>query len=232
MKQILPGLCSILFGLPVSADQFEWGLGLDLAVDLGDAGLEQGEANMGAGPVIRAPIRWIPNPAVALRADPFISFHSGQDRIEWSQFGGHVGYASEEHWTLLTQMGLSLGPEVSPWSDAKIAPYAGTQVGLAWARHWHSFKGASAVLLDPKENDVSSGGNIDPYTDQVSPVVGFHTGIRIHDILPFAIEAELGYNVAFMRRAPLKKARPALDAYRAAYGFNPLRIGINAVFVL
>jgi len=231
MKHLLAIICLAWVGLPAAASDFEWGVGLDLAIDLGDAGLEQGNANMGAGPVFRAPIRWTPRPAIALRADPFMSFHSGQDRVEWTQFDGHVEYASEDHWTLLTQFGVTLGPEVSPWSEAKVSPYAGTNLGVSWARHWHSFKGASAVLLDPKENDVGSGSNIDPYTDQMIPMVGFHTGIRIHDILPFAIEAELGYNVAFMRRAPLQKARPALDATRAAYGFNPLRIGINAVFV-
>ncbi len=230
MKQLLPIVLGLL-AHPALASDFEFGVGLDLAVDLGDAGLDQGDANMGAGPVFRAPIRWTPQPIIAVRADPFVSFHSGQDRVEWTQFDGNVGYASEDHWTLLTQMGVTVGPEISPWPQSKISPYAGTNVGVAWARHWHSFKGASAVLLDPAKNDVSSGSNIDPYTDQMVPMVGLHTGVRFHDILPFAIEAELGYNVAFMRRAPLKKARPALDAERAAYGFNPLRIGINAVFV-
>ena len=231
MKHLFPALCFCALGLPASADEFEWGVGVDLAVDLGDAGLDQGNANMGVGPVLRAPVRWVPHPIVAIRADPFMSIHSGQDRVEWTQFDGAVGYASEDHWTLLTQFGFTVGPEISPWSEEKFAPYAGTNVGVVWARHWHSFKGPAAVLLDPGKNDVSSGGNIDPYTDQIAPMVGLHTGVRIHDILPFAIEAELGYNVAFMRRAPLKKARPALGAERAAYGFNPLRIGINAVFV-
>jgi hypothetical protein len=86
--------------------------------------------------------------------------------------------------------------------------------------------------LDPNENDLNSGSNIDPYTDQLSPMAGFHTGVRFTDILPFAFEAELGYNVAFLRAAPLKKARPALNATRTAYGFNPIRIGVNAVFPL
>jgi hypothetical protein len=217
--------------MAATAGQVEWGVGVDMSVDLGDPGLDQGAANMGLGTAIRVPIRWVPHPIVALRVDPFVSIHSGQDRVEWSQFDGAVGYASEDHWTLLTQLGLALGPEVSPWSESKLAPYAGTSVGLAFARHWHSFKGASAVLLDPKENDAGSGANVDPYTDQLIPLVGLHAGVRIQDILPFALEAELGYNVAFMRRASLQKARPALNAVRTAYGFNPLRIGINAVFV-
>lgn len=230
---MIRALALLMLAAPTTglAAELEWGVGLDLAVDLGDPGIDQGKSNMGIGPVLRAPIRWIPHPIVAIRADPFMSIHSGQDRVEWSQFDGAVNYASEDHWTLLTQMGFSIGPEVSPWGEQKFAPYAGTALGLSFARHWHSFKGASAVLMDTGANDVQSGSNIDPYTDQVAPMVGVHAGVRIQDLLPFAIEAELGYNVAFMRRASLKKARPALDAARTAYGFNPLRIGINAVFV-
>jgi hypothetical protein len=231
----MKAFCAIACGLGLSgsavAADIEWGIGVDLAIDLGDPGLNQGGAKMAPGPVLRAPIRWSPHPVVSLRADPFFGLHSGQDRVEWTQFDGNIRYASEDHWTLLTQFGVTVGPEVSPWPNAKVSPYAGSQLGFAWAQHWHSFKGASAIILDPQENDVSSGSNIDPYTSQIVPTVGFHTGIRIHDVLPFAIEAELGYNVAFMRRASLKKARPGLDATRAAYGFNPIRIGINAVFV-
>jgi hypothetical protein len=186
---------------------------------------------MGVGTAIRAPIRWVPHSVVALRVDPFIALHSGQDRVEWSQFDGAVSYASEDHWTLLTQMGVVVGPELSPWAEQQFSPYFGTSAGVSLSRHWHSFKDGAAVLLDPAQNDVGSGSNVDPYTQQWIPMVGLHAGVRIEEVLPFAIEAELGYNVAFMRRASLKKARPALDAVRTAYGFNPLRIGVNAVFV-
>ena len=110
----------------------------------GGPGVEQGGAKMAPGPVLRAPIRWSPHPVVSLRTDPFFALHTGQDRVEWTQFDGNISYASEDHWTLLTQFGVTVGPEVSPWPDAKIIPYAGSQLGFAWAQHWHSFKGASA----------------------------------------------------------------------------------------
>ena len=84
-------------------------------------------------------------------------------------------------------------------SKAEVSPYLGTSVGISWARHWHSFQGASAVVLDPETNSLDSGSNIDPYSDQLAPSVGAHVGVRLHEVLPFAIEAELGYNVAFMR---------------------------------
>jgi hypothetical protein len=209
----------------------EFGMGMDLSRDLGDSGLDQGAAQLGLGVGIRAPIRWSPHPVVALRADPSFAFHRGQDRVEWSQFGGAVSYASEDHWTMLTQVAIAAGPEISPWHESVLSPYIGSSVGIGWARHWHSFQGPSAILLDPDSNDLTSGSNIDPYTDQMVPMAGVHVGLRIHDVLPFALETELGYNVAFMREVPLSGARPALDAVRTAYGFNPVRLGVNAVFI-
>ena len=230
MRAFLSSL--LLFPLWAEASTVELGVGIDLAKDLGDPGMEQGASRMGLGPTIRAPLRWAPHPKVAVRADTFFSMMGGQDRVEWYQYNGTVGYHSEDHWTLLTQLGTSIGPEISPWSDADVSPYAGANIGFSWVRHWHSFDGASAVLLDPAENNVDQGGNIDPYTDQLAPMTGFQLGVRFMEVLPFAFEAELGYNVAFLRAAPLKKARPALNATRTAYGFNPLRIGFNAVFPL
>jgi len=223
---------AVLMGvLNANAADFEFGAGFDISTDLPDRGLDQGEARMGTGVTLRAPIRWTPHPAVAVRAEPFAGVHGGQDRVEWSQYGGSVSFASEDHWTLLSQLGFRVGPEFSPFSGMLFQPYIGSSLGLSWARHWHSFQGASAVLLDPDTNDVNSGGNIDPYSDQVAPSVGAHVGVRFQELLPFAIEAELGYNVAFMSEASLSGARPALNAVRTAYGFNPVRIGVNAVFI-
>ena len=162
-----------------------------------------------------------------------LCFHDGgQDRIEWSQYNGEVSYYSDNHWTLLTQAGVAVGPEVTAWPERPVTPYMGASLGVSWVRHWHSFEGASAVLLDQTQNDLNRGSNIDPFTDQIAPASGFHLGVRFLELLPFAFEAELGYNVAFLRAAPLRKARPALNATRTAYGFNPIRIGVNAVLPL
>ena len=219
-------------GVPVAgADSVEWGAGLDVGSDLADASMDQGNARMGPGVTVRAPFRWAPASAVAVRADPFFGMHGGQDRVEWVQFDGSVPFASEDHWTMLTQLGLRLGPEFSPFQRPSMRVYVGSALGISWARHWHSFQGDTAVLLDPDTNDVNSGTNIDPYSDQLVPSVGAHLGVRFEDVLPFAIEAELGYNVAFMNEAPLSGARPALNAVRTAYGFNPIRLGVNAVFI-
>ena len=187
---------------------------------------------MGFGPTLRAPVRWVGHPHAAMRSDVFVSMMGGQDRIEWSQYNGEVSYYSDDHWTLMTQLGVSMGPELTPWVDGSVIPYFGASLGVSWVRHWHSFDGAAAVLLDQTQNDLNRGSNIDPFTDQIAPASGFHLGARFLELLPFAFEAELGYNVAFLRAAPLKKARPALNATRTAYGFNPVRIGVNAVLPL
>jgi hypothetical protein len=59
--------------MAATAGQVGWGVGVDMSVDLGDPGLDQGAANMGLGTAIRVPIRWVPHPIVALRVDPFVS---------------------------------------------------------------------------------------------------------------------------------------------------------------
>ena len=232
MMRMLFAMFVGLVSVGAQASSFELGGGFDVSSDLRDPGMDQGATKMGVGPTIRVPFRWAPHPKVSVRSDAFFSMMGGQDRVEWSQYNGEVGYFSEEHWTLLTQLGVTLGPEIAPWSTADVSPYLGANVGVAWVRHWHSFDGATSVLLDPKENNVDRGSNIDPFTDQLAPMTGIQAGLRFTDVLPFAFEAELGYNVAFLRAAPLKKARPALNAVRTAYGFNPVRIGFNAVFPL
>ena len=232
MMNPFPILVGMLFSASVAASPIEIGVGLDLSSDLGDPGLNQGDARMGLGSTLRAPVRWKAHPKAKIRGDVFLSMMGGQDRIEWSQYNGEVVYYSDDHWTLMTQLGGTIGPELTPWSEGPISPYFGASLGFGWVRHWHSFDGASAVLLDQQENDLNRGSNIDPFTDQIAPGSGFHLGVRFLDVLPFAFEAELGYNVAFLRAAPLKKARPALNAIRTAYGFNPVRLGINAVLPL
>jgi hypothetical protein len=229
MQRLIP-ILALCWAADAGAVDVEFGAGLDLVSDLGDPGMNQGASKMNVGPALRVPVRVGLHSAVSLRADAFLSAQKGQDRIEWAQYNGVVAYQSEDHWSMLTQLGCRIGPEISPWSSEPVALYGGTSLGLAWARHWHSFHGPNAVLLDPGSNDIDSGGNIDPYTDQLAPSVGVFTGVRFKDVLPFAIEVELGYNVAFMREAQLKKARPALQATRTAYGYNPIRLGVNAVF--
>ena len=182
MKRLIP-MVALCWAVDAHAKDFSIGAGIDLSGDLGDPNMEQGASKMSLGPTVRAPIRLTLHPVVAVRSDVFISFQGGQDRIEWSQYNGVVDYHSDDHWTMLSQMGLSIGPEISPWSSEAVSPYAGTNVGVAWARHWHSFQGPSAVLLDPDANDVNSGSNIDPYTDQLAPSVGLHTGVRFKEVL-------------------------------------------------
>ncbi len=215
-----------------AATSIELGVGVDFIKDLGNPGLDLPESGTGAGVLVRGPLRVNFGETVGLRVEPFFGLSGAGDRVEWAEYGGAVRYHSDDHWSMLTQLGLSTGPELHPWDDWAAAPFLGTSVGVMWARHWHSFKQSSGILLDPTDSGIERGGYIDPYTDQLAPTVGVYGGVRLPDVAPFAIEVEAGYNVAFMSSAPLKKARPGLGAVRTAYGLNHLRFGVNLVFPL
>jgi hypothetical protein len=225
-------LCAVGCIPPAAAADLEIGVGLDMSKDLGDPGLALPESRMGVGILLRGPVRLALSDVIVLRADPLFGVSGGQDRVEWSEYGGRVRYHSQDHWTLLSQLGVVAGPELRPWPALSAMPYFGTSVGAVWARHWHSFSGDTAILLDSGDEGLDREGHIDPYTDQLAPMVGIHGGVRLADLAPFAIEVEAGYNVAFMSSAPLQKARPGLGAVRTAYGLNLLRVGVNAVFTL
>jgi hypothetical protein len=210
----------------------EAGIGVDFAADLSNPGLALAESKMGGGLYVRGPFRWRLGNHIALRADPFVGFLGGHDRVEWTEYDGALRYYSDGHWTRMTQLGLMAGPQLDGPSEWSAVPYLGSAFGLSWTRHWHSFGGPSGVLLNPKDSGVERGGYVDPYTDQWVPMVGATLGLRLPTFAPFAMEVEAGYNVAFMSSAPLKKARPGMNAVRTAYGLNVLRIGINGVFTM
>jgi len=216
----------------VTMADFDVGVGLDIAKDLPDPGLDLPKSQMGLGVVLRGPVRLGLGRNVGLRADPLFGISGGHDRVEWKEYDGLVPYHSDDHWTLLTQLGVVMGPELRPWPDLPAVPYIGTGLGGVWARHWHSFDGPAASVLNPADEGLSKGGHIDPYSDQFAAMVAVQGGVRLPDVAPFAIEVEAGYNVAFMSSARLRKARPGIGAVRTAYGLNLLRFGVNAVFPL
>jgi len=132
----------------------ETGIGVDFAGDLSNPGLSLSESKIGAGLYLRGPFRWRPGDHIALRADPFVGFLGGHDRVEWTEHGGAIRYYSDGHWTRVTQVGLMAGPQLDGPSEWSAIPYLGSAFGLSWTRHWHSFSGPSAVLLNPKDSGV------------------------------------------------------------------------------
>jgi hypothetical protein len=219
----------LLLGLGGSARAgWEAGIGLDLSRDLSDAGSTLADATMGTGGVLRAPVRRRLGPQIALRADIGLGLARGQDRVEWLAYEGLVPMVSTDHGTTATTLSTGLGPELSPFPEAVVSPYLGTQVGVLWAAHWHRFDPRSAELMGLADPE----GGRHPYTTQFAPMVELHGGGRMELSGGLAIELEAGYNVAFLRQARLSQAPAALEAVRTAYGLNQLRLGLNLVIPL
>jgi len=208
------------------------GFGLDLVSDPADVvdGLSQSRAGTGTG--LRVPLRVGLGGAASLRATLQSSLTRGQDRVEWSEQDGAVRYYSDEHWTLVNDSALLLGPELELGQSSKLRPYLAAQVGAGLVTNWHSFHDASAVLLDPNQGDPSQGSYIDPWTRQLAPMTDLCAGLRLAPTRPVAIEVEAGYTISFLDEVALHKARPELGAIRTAYGLNAIRLGLAATFTL
>lgn len=225
--RLAPALFAGLFAGPASAG-WEAGVGLDLSSGLVDDASALPSSDMGMGVMLRAPTRLRLGEKLAIRGDVGLGLTNGHDRVEWLAYDGLVPVYSEDHATRLTTVGLLLGPELSPLSDASASPYFGTAVGMIWARHGHRFEGREAKLLGLE----TDGSGIHPYTTQIAPAFDLHGGARFRLPGRLAMEVEAGYNVAFMREARLSQAPAALEAVRTAYGLNQLRIGLNLVIPL
>ena len=66
----------------------------------------------GPGPTLSIPVRASVADGFFLRGGLELGVNSGQDRVEWQRLDGAVTVYSDEHWTLLTDLGLLVGPEV------------------------------------------------------------------------------------------------------------------------
>jgi hypothetical protein len=206
-----------------------WRVGVQAAVtrDLPDASLASGGARFDVGAGVVVPVRYALAPGADVRATLELSGASGADRVEWVEpgAGGPVTWYSDAHWALYTAATLSAGPEFA--LGGRVAPYLGAEAGAALVGTWHSFWGDTAPLLDPERNDLDDPDNIDPYTLQAVPAAGAHLGLRVGVPERLALEVELGYTVAFLPAAPLRKSTPALDASRSAYALDVLRLGLG-----
>lgn len=227
MLLLLAGLAAT-----VQAAELSLGLGADLVVDPAGQVEPLSDSRAGFGGALRAPLRIELGQEAALRVALASSLSRGHDRVEWQQYEGAVTFYSDDHWTLVNNTSLTVGPtvDIGRWEGPK--PYVGAGVGAALVTHHHSFSGDAAVLLDPEQGDLSRGTHIDPYTRQVAPLAELLAGVRIPTSGAFAIEVEAGYTVSFLAEAALKKARPELDATRVAHGLDAMRIGLAAAFPL
>lgn len=217
---------------PADAAELSLGLAADVVVDPADKVDGKRGARAGTGGALRVPLRIGFAEGAALRATLGTTFTFGQDRVEWTQYDGAVTYYSDDHWTLVNSSSLMLGPVVD-LTRTSARPYLGAQAGGVLVTSYHSFQGASAVLLDPAQGDVTSSTHIDPWSRDLVPAAELLGGLRLGGTDGgLAFEVEAGYTVAFLDEVALQKSRPELGAVRTAWGYNALRVGVGAVFSL
>lgn len=223
----------LLLSLVASPARAGVSLGVSAGVqrDLTDKAFPEERSSWGAGPLARLPLRFGLGDrpgfagAASLRATPFFGMATGYDTLVWTDYGGSVTYVSRDHDSAVRQLGLELGPELAlRGGDARLRPYFGVEGGVAWVSHTHDLQGDVAEAL----GGSASGAN--PGTSQVAPRAGAHAGLRFHVSSSFALEAEAGYSVSFLKEAALTDTPERLGAVRAAYGWNAVSAGLCASF--
>jgi hypothetical protein len=132
---------------------------------------------------------------------------------------------------MFVAVAVSAGADFLLPVPGKVAPYLGADLGVAWVGTFHSFGGPTEVLLDPEQNNLESGSNIDPWTSQATFVTDLHGGVDLPVGERVALWVETGYSVAFLNSRELRKTPPELDATRDPYGWNAFRIGAGVSFV-
>ncbi len=224
MRTALLTTAVLLVAHPALAAEVEVGVGAGLAKDLGDR-VSRDYARFGLGPNLLVPVRVALSPHAAVRATARAELGVGSDRVTWVRDidGRDVRVGSDDHWAMVAAGGLTVGPELRLPVDGPVAPVLGAEAGAAWIGTYHSFSGESAVILDPKQNDLDDPGNVDPFTTNLTVLSDVHAGVVSTGDGP-GFWAEVGYAAAYVRGAGLRKSVGALDARREAYGWNPLRV--------
>ena len=208
----------------------EAGLGLGAQTELSDGSSGDPALKFSPGPVLWLPVRAPVADGFFLRADLQLGANRGQDRVEWQRLDALVTVYSDTHWTLLTEAGLSVGPEVSLIDNGSTRVLWGVTGGVNTSAVWHSFDSTAVDIFDQEQNDLDNPMNIDPYTLQASPVVGTHASLLIETSSALAFELEVGYKVSTLREAPLRKADANVNAVRSAMGLNFFRLGVSVIW--
>ena len=233
---MLKGLsvCWLLLAAPAEAmTPSEVGVGLGLAADLADPASGE-HTRFKPGPTLVVPVRWNlmeegDHVLLRLRVTGRADLAVGRDQLTWAVgvAGSSLRVSDEDHLAVLTHGGVLLGPEiVLPIQEIK--PYFGAGAGIGWVGTYHSLSGATAVLLDPEQNDLNNPNNIDPYTSQAVLQTELTIGLDIDAGQP--LFCEVGIGGAWVGERSLKKSPDRVKAKRSAYGWNPLRFTFGVLF--
>jgi hypothetical protein len=165
-----------------------------------------------------APVRIDLTPAAGLRGTVRIDATlPGNSHVTWLVCSQRAGEATRGG---LVALSAAIGPEVRLPIDGPVVPYAGAAAGLAVVHTWHNIE--RVELMDPASNNLDSGGNWDPFSQQLVFLTDFDLGATAGPLW-----FELGYTGAFVYTASLKRSTAALEVQREAYGWNAPRLGVG-----
>jgi hypothetical protein len=230
VRGVAPICGAVGLHLASPAHAIEAGVGLGVRTELNDGSSGDAALKFGPGPIVWVPVRIPLAEGFFLRGDLQLGGNGGQDRVEWQRLDSMVTVYSDTHWTLLTEAGLSVGPELSLFENGSTRVLWGVTGGVNTSASWHSFDSTAVDVFDPEKNDLDNPMNIDPYTLQASPAVGTHASLLIETRSALAFELEVGYKVSTLREAPLRKADADVNAVRSAMGLNFFRLGVSVIW--
>ncbi|MFT7518258.1 MAG: hypothetical protein ACI9MC_000388 [Kiritimatiellia bacterium] len=239
MKSLVVHLICIACALPLAAaaGPVSVGIGFGATVDLPDQ-TSGANVRFGPGGSLLIPVAYDLTAASRLRLNLRADVAAGQDEVSWRRFAGDdpVFLVSDDHWTMLSSAGVSVGLDVSPVSNLPFTPYGGAEVGLAWVGTWHSFgvseAGVDTNILFGPDNDLADANNIDPYATSIALTTGLNVGMQYPLSSGLDVFVETGYSVAFLSQSPLQKTPIALEARRESFVWNILRVQAGVSFSL
>jgi hypothetical protein len=213
------------------------GVGAGVAMDLGDAVSHSYNTptDFGPGPALFVPVRYSLSDRAFFRATLRADAGWGNDRVTWAQTvdGTDYRYYSDTHWSMLLGTALTIGADAK-LSGGEIAPYLGAELGPARVTTYHSFgpETGTSALLDPEQNELDNSNNVDPFTAQMTLLTDLHLGVMKQGDSGPGFWGELGYHLAYLKEAPLRKTPAAIDATREAYDWNAIRLAAGVSFPL
>jgi hypothetical protein len=215
----------------LAAEPGEVRAGVDLGAILDLPDRASGEhTRFGPGPSIAVPVRIALSERARLRFQLRGEMASGRDRLLWTErvAGEDLLLYDDDHLAIPVVVAGTVGAEIAvPLGTGGVELALGAETGGAWVSTFHSLGGPTQPLLDPEQNELDDPGNIDPYTRQLAWVSGLDATVAVPFGEGLHLTLRTGYSGAFLNARPLRKTPAALDAHRAAYGWNPLRIAVG-----
>jgi hypothetical protein len=185
------------------------GVGGGIAKDMGDPSLgDEKYANFDLGLGLLVPVRYKVGDTTRLRFDLGLQMARGDDRVTFEQDG--TRYYLDDQPAAVTAATLSVGGDLFL---GKTPVYLGATMGGGYFLVAHSFSGGPSDL------------GKDAASHQLAPVADIHLGgyQEVGDTLAFWLES--GYSISFLDVSALDTA--GLNAQRAPFGWNALRVGLG-----